>query len=56
MTYENYEAQLPVLPTKREYVDDYRMLMDKYRFKWAKYLAKSAKRNVIDECDYECAA
>lgn len=30
--------------------------MDKYRYKWTKYLAKSEKRNVTDECDYECAA
>jgi hypothetical protein len=56
LTYADFEQQLPVLPSKREYVDDYRMLMDKYRYKWAGYLAKANKTNATDECDYQCAA
>jgi hypothetical protein len=44
------------LPTKREYVDDYRMQMDKYRYKWAGYQRKALAQNSTDECDYQCAA
>jgi hypothetical protein len=56
LTYESFENKLAELPTKREYVDDFRLLMDKYRYKWQNYLSKSSSRNITDECDYGCAA
>lgn len=55
VSYEEYKKQLAETPTKREYVDEYRMEMDKYRYKWEKYLFKAGEQNITDECDYGCA-
>ena len=56
LTYESFENKLAELPTKSEYVDEFRLLMDKYRYNWQNYLSKSSSRNITDECDYGCAA
>jgi hypothetical protein len=55
LSYEEYRRQLAITPTKRDYVDEYRMEMDKYRFKWQKYLFRAGEQNITDECDYGCA-